>query len=312
MGCGNSKPSLDSSVYMCLEMLDKRPHEVDFVQKFRAKAHQTRTMEELYASTVFGGSLFTPVGTSLKRGLQRDRHNNLRNEVCAQHIDYLYGGGYYVIHNVKRHRQTSGDQEPTNEYVDIYLLIDRVEQVREFLSRHIQRVEAEKPNTEHDTGRRVSTKKGDNIVTKETDAALQTSPIHVRKFQGHRDFFFDEIAPFLNGYGRLVHFTCHKDLGNPLDLELTSIEEGRIAQGELDGYGRRFNLTHMEELIEVGFFRHGVPLGKYHSFTKNGDTKEQGIRDGDDLVKKVEIKDFMTRNLGSDLGQLETGVALDK
>lgn len=257
-------------------------------------------MEACWANNVYGGSVFTPVGNYNKQGEERHRHNNLRNEMCAMHIDYLYGGGYYVIQNVK-YRSTSGGQEDSHHNVDIYILIDRVDHISEFLDRKICRVEHKDAPLVPDPGRRVSTKAGKITETKDTYAAQATSPVRVRKYQGHKDFYFDEIRQYLNGFGRMVHFTCHKDLGNPTDLELTMMEEGYFNQGEIDGYGRRITVSD-NGFVEVGFFRHGKPLGKYHSFDWDGKTIEEGIRDGDDKLKDEGIKDFMTRNTMTDLG----------
>jgi hypothetical protein len=116
-----------------------------------------------------------------------------------------------------------------------------------------------------DAGRRVSTKEGKVQAVIESDAAKATSAVRVKKYTGHKDFYLDEISQYLNGCGRIVHYTCHKDLGNPTDLELISVEEGWFHQGELDGYGRRFIVTD-NGIVEVGFFKQGKLLGKFTTF----------------------------------------------
>jgi hypothetical protein len=54
-------------------------------------------MEDAYKNAVFGGSVFLPLGSSTKKGEKRDKENNLQADIRATNIDYLYGGGYYVL-----------------------------------------------------------------------------------------------------------------------------------------------------------------------------------------------------------------------
>ena len=98
MGCGGSKNvAIDTSVEQCLEMLSNRPVNEFFTEKFRNNSGQLRNMEDAYKSSVFGGSVFLPLGSSSKKGDKRDKENNLQAEIRATNIDYLYGGGYYVL-----------------------------------------------------------------------------------------------------------------------------------------------------------------------------------------------------------------------
>lgn len=60
-------------------------------------------MEDAYKSSIFGGSIFLPLGSNTKKGEKRDKENNLQTEIRKTNVDYLYGGGYYVLHNVRVH-----------------------------------------------------------------------------------------------------------------------------------------------------------------------------------------------------------------
>lgn len=107
-------------------------------------------------------------------------------------------------------------------------------------------------------------------------------------------------------------FRCLGDINNPLDCSVELIQEGKFRHGLMDGYCRSFDGVD-EGMVEIGFFKEGRPLGKYQQFEiRSGNLVAQGIKDGDDLIKQVEIADFMTRNLTSDLVQLEKSVKNDK
>jgi hypothetical protein len=43
---------------MCLNMLEQKPADIDFTEKFRAKAKQTKQMEDCWRNDVYGGPIF--------------------------------------------------------------------------------------------------------------------------------------------------------------------------------------------------------------------------------------------------------------
>ena len=132
MGCGGSKNvAIDTSVEQCLDMLSNRPVKEFFAQKFRNHADQLKNMEEAYKSSIFGGSIFLPLGSSTKKGEKRDKENNLQNEIRHTNIDYLYGGGYYVLHNVRVHKEDPEDPSEGIDYMDIYILVESIDQLEE-------------------------------------------------------------------------------------------------------------------------------------------------------------------------------------
>ena len=78
----------------------------------------------------------------------------------------------------------------------------------------------------------------------------------------------------------------------------------------MHGYCRNFDALD-EGFVEVGYFSEGVCAGKYQSFRIDGTLLQQGIKDGDELTKEVEIADFKSRMLGGDRSKLDKS-ALDK
>ena len=104
MGCGGSKHvKLDDSVQRTIDMLGSAPINKNFTHKFRSNAHQLRLIEDCYKSRVFGGSVFLPIGTNNRMGEKRDKENNLHEEIKGTYVDYLYGGGFYQLQNVRVH-----------------------------------------------------------------------------------------------------------------------------------------------------------------------------------------------------------------
>jgi hypothetical protein len=78
MGCGGSKTvAIDESVEKCVDMLTNRPHNDYFIHKFRANANQLRNIEDAYKNSIFGGSIFLPLGSSIKKAEKRDKENSL-------------------------------------------------------------------------------------------------------------------------------------------------------------------------------------------------------------------------------------------
>ena len=78
MGCGGSKNvPIDQSIEKCIEMLSNRPSNDQFIHKFRKDANNLKNIEEAYKNSIFGGSIFLPLGSSTKKGDKRHKENNL-------------------------------------------------------------------------------------------------------------------------------------------------------------------------------------------------------------------------------------------
>lgn len=296
MGCGGSKPfvAIDESSARVIEVLSNRPSNEHLIHKFRGNAQQLKNIEDAYKSTVFGGSIFLPIGSSRKQGEKRDKTNNLKKEIEDAHIDYLYGGGYYVLQNVKVSRETDGtNDEEANLYIDIYMLIQSIDDIQELKKLKITREQAEPVRFD-----------------KNKKEIVAPKPV-AKRVTAREQIYFDDIGQALTGYGRIIYYRSNGDINNPMDNSIEFVHEGKFRQGEMDGYCRSFDAID-EGHVEVGFFKDGRSLGKYQEFKINGELISQGIKDGDDVIKQVEIADFMTRNLQSDLVQLEKSANTDK
>lgn len=84
----------------------------------------------------------------------------------------------------------------------------------------------------------------------------------------NRDFTrLSDVSEYLNGYGRLLHFTVLKKdedgTFNPFregqDNIVSRIEEGHFRKGRLDGFGR---ILSEDGQHQIGFFKNGYPYGK--------------------------------------------------
>lgn len=118
----------DVHVKECVEMLMRRPD----LSKFQNNAHQLKNIENAYSSQIYGGSIFLPIGSATKKSARRDKENSLEKDIKAINIDYLYGGGYYVLKNVQVNGETH-DENPNQgqEYMDIYILVESIDQLEE-------------------------------------------------------------------------------------------------------------------------------------------------------------------------------------
>mmetsp|Transcript_5480 Transcript_5480/g.9289 ORF Transcript_5480/g.9289 Transcript_5480/m.9289 type:complete len:89 (+) Transcript_5480:586-852(+) len=72
----------------------------------------------------------------------------------------------------------------------------------------------------------------------------------------------------------------------------------------MDGYCRMFD-GRGEGHVKLGFFREGVPSGKFQSFTTDGASIEEGIKEGDDLLKEIDIANYLTKFLKNDRHSLQ-------
>jgi hypothetical protein len=96
MCCENKKLyDLGVDKEMFLQMLSEEPD----LSKYQFWDQKTvKELKKLWKSKVFGGHVFQPVGEA--PGTSRTRQNVLQDQINLFQIEYLYGGGYYVLENV--------------------------------------------------------------------------------------------------------------------------------------------------------------------------------------------------------------------
>jgi hypothetical protein len=93
-------------------MLNKKP---DF-KNYREDAQASKNAESLWASQVYGGNVFGP--TAKTQLVARNVQNPLLDELKKQPVSVLYGGGFYVLKNVKY---------AANVHADIWMLVEAVD-----------------------------------------------------------------------------------------------------------------------------------------------------------------------------------------
>mmetsp|Transcript_13591 Transcript_13591/g.21239 ORF Transcript_13591/g.21239 Transcript_13591/m.21239 type:complete len:146 (-) Transcript_13591:11-448(-) len=124
---------------------------------------------------------------------------------------------------------------------------------------------------------------------------INDMPVEQRKGQ---PLMLNDIIESLNGFGRIVQYRVFDDNFIAENCTIEYVQEGRFRQGSMDGYCRMFDARE-DGFAQVGYFREGVPMGKYQRFTLDGVCEEEGIREGADLVKQIEVRNYLTRTLNS-------------
>ena len=78
----------------------------------------------------------------------------------------------------------------------------------------------------------------------------------------------------------------------------------------MEGYCRNFDALD-DGFIEVGYFKDSQPNGKYQSFKGNGSPIEEGIKEGDQMTKEIEIANYLTRVLKAGNEGIDKGKVVD-
>jgi hypothetical protein len=208
---------------MCVDMLKVRPD----LKKFKGDADAVKNVETAYSSNIFGGSVFLPIG---KKNGKRDKKNPLELEIKATQVDYLYGGGYYVLKNVKEEYVTEydGEEYTAATYWDIYMLVESIEQFEELKKLKI----------------------------------MNDGEVKGTKTKDQKIINFEDVVSSLNGYGRIIKWTCIGDDFSPENNVIQQVVEGKFKEGMMDGYCRMIDASTNEE-VHVGYFKEDLPMGKY-------------------------------------------------
>ena len=225
------------------------------LKKFQKSSQAVKDMESCYSSQIYGGSTFLPIGSGEKKSSRRDKENTLEADIKACNVDYLYGGGYYTLKFVQ-----IDDEYDKGLLVDCYMLIDSIDDLEDMksLKLDVEKSENMKPNS-----------------------------------KGFKQLNYKDIQAALNGYGRLIFYkTTNQGSLTPSDLEIMKVQEGKFKNGLMDGYCRSFDLKAGNEKVEVGFMKEGKPMGKYQSFLLDGTPVEEGIKEGEELIKKINIANY--------------------
>lgn len=122
-GCGSKMKPTDEHAKQCVEMLQRKPQ----TKNYKKDLDMVKAIDACYASSVFGGSIFQPIGSSDRRGPLRHKRNNLENEIQNLPINYLYGGGFYTLKHVQHNENEVIDSEAGAMFSDIFILVESIE-----------------------------------------------------------------------------------------------------------------------------------------------------------------------------------------
>jgi len=93
-GCADIRTPAEKQVQDFIKTLKSKPE----TKKFNYSKTNVATFTKSYASKNFGGSVFQPIG-QLKE--KRTKKNPLENEIKNAQVNVLYGGGYYILRDVR-------------------------------------------------------------------------------------------------------------------------------------------------------------------------------------------------------------------
>ena len=97
-------------------------------KKYKRDLELLKAIDNCYNSNVYGGSIFQPIGSSDRRGVTlRYKANNLENEIKSLPVNYLYGGGYYVLKHVQHNPNEEINGEHGAMFSDIFILVESIE-----------------------------------------------------------------------------------------------------------------------------------------------------------------------------------------
>ena len=104
-------------------MLIKRPE----TKKYKKDMELLKAIDNCYRSNVYGGPIFQPIGSADRRAALRHKANNLEKEIKELPVNYLYGGGYYVLRHVQHSASDQIDSEAGAMFSDIFILVESIE-----------------------------------------------------------------------------------------------------------------------------------------------------------------------------------------
>ena len=107
-------------------MLNKRP----VTKNFRHNLEYLKIIDKLYSSNVYGGSIFLPIGSADRRAALRYKTNNLEEDLRAMQVNYLYGGGFYVITQVRHSEKVNLDSKEGALFSDIHIMVEAIDDIK--------------------------------------------------------------------------------------------------------------------------------------------------------------------------------------
>ena len=115
MGCGGSKAKLSPSATLFMTMISSKPN----LSKYAKNKENVKQLEKAIASPLFGGSVLLPIAAPKGK---RTKTNPLNDDIEKLNVEVTYGGGYYVLNNIKVSRDSL-------LFCDIFILVQNVQDV---------------------------------------------------------------------------------------------------------------------------------------------------------------------------------------
>ena len=106
---------LSPSATEFMTMISSKPS----LKKYSKNKESLKTLEKAIANPLFGGSILLPIAAPKGK---RTKTNPLRDEIEKLIVEVTYGGGYYMLQNIKESRNT-------NIYYDIFMLVQNIQDV---------------------------------------------------------------------------------------------------------------------------------------------------------------------------------------
>ena len=255
MGCGGSKfQPTDEQTKACIEMLQKKPD----TKKYKRDLDMLKAIDNCYRSNVYGASIFQPIGSSDRRGALRHKANNLETEIQNLPVNYLYGGGYYVLRHVQHSANDDVNSESGAMFSDIFILVESIENLDK-----MQKIKV--------------------INDMAPDVRKTAKPI-----------LMEDIGDSMTGYGRVIEYRAYSSDFDAESCKIERVKEGKFKNGKMEGYARKFTGLKGGNCF-VGFFKEGKPDGKLEVIDKDGYIIKQGIFNDSECIKEIEINNFTTR-----------------
>jgi len=253
--------------------------------KYSANDDTLEASNKAFRSQVFGGSVFRPIGKKDSKLIRRE--NKLEEDIRKYQVNYLYGGGFYELANVRETPPPMFENELANKVFELGNAL--------YNAWGGDDKEEEEETPENDVVFWDIKMLVDSI--QETDDLKKLRYMNEQPKGYEKTVELEDVLPLLTGYGRIIKYKVlneeEKFTGN--NCELLYIVEGKFVEGQMDGYCRLIDCTAEE--VHVGFFKNDLPMGKYQKFTLDDEVAEEGIKEEEELVKEVEIKNYLTRDL---------------
>lgn len=222
--------------------------------------HNGHNLMEMWESKAFGGCVFNKIRKKDGGSIT----NFLSKKVKSYDIQYLYGGGYYILENLP-------DPE-NNQILDVYILIEDVNKFDDM--NYLKELFAFDHTRNHHNIEKKNTPTPTNHQKMRSEDASRSYTIKMdlktvaELKKETRDITFNDIHESITGFARIIKYQAiygdcfSKDVSL---LKIQSLEEGEFVAGKKNGYCR---VIHGDEkTVDFGMYKNDVPEGKFGKYT---------------------------------------------